>query len=118
MVHPFRTFLYELWWSLCGGRFNDPLAMPAGVCALGANRVVLAHSRALSHAPGWRGEIRNQRHHPCVGFLASSTLKLCPPRMKWFTDKSHLARPLRFGIRTNANPQELPLSASFTRDTL
>ena len=39
MVHPFRTFLYELWWSLCGGRFNDPLAMPAGVCALGAKRL-------------------------------------------------------------------------------
>ena len=72
------------------------LAMPASVCALEANRAVFAHSWAFSHVLT-RPDRDNKELLP-FGFLASSTLKLCPPRIEWFTDKIASCASVGFGI--------------------
>jgi hypothetical protein len=79
MVHPLRTLLYEL--------FVEPL-WRAVICSLAGTQ---------PRAGLTRRDPDNNELLP-LGFLAASTLKLCPRRMEWFTDKIASCASVGFGI--------------------
>jgi hypothetical protein len=81
-------------------------AMPAGACTLEANRVVFAHSLALSHVPAWRGEIPITRRHRRVAFSLLPLLSCVRQEWSGSRIRLHLARLLRLAYeqtRTHRN---------------